>query len=71
MTVAGAPSSPSGTPWYVRCGIINGDELDIHEVAPETYAEVHVHDNGSATLDEGWGGAWIETDTLANLEEWR
>ena len=76
MSAAGAPPpSPddnADAPWYIRCGIINGsDDLDIHEVGPETFAEVHVHDDGSATFDEGWGGAWIETDLLANLEEWR
>jgi hypothetical protein len=72
MTVAGAPPSPSGTPWYVRCGIIDSsDELNIHEVDPETFAEVHAHDDGTATLDEGWGGAWIETDTLIGLEDCR
>jgi len=66
---ATTPTPSPDTPWYVRCGIIDWDDLDIHEVNPETFAVVHAHGNGTATLDEGWGGAWIETDTVVALEE--
>jgi hypothetical protein len=44
------------------------DDLDIHAEPARQFAKVHPHADGTATLDEGWGGAYIETDTLLNLE---
>jgi len=48
-----------------------GDEMDTHEVEPETFCRVHYHCDGTVTLDEGYGGAFIESDTLYQLEAWR
>ena len=54
--------------WADAIGLTDDDR---HEVEPKTFAKVHPHKDGSATLDEGWGGAWIETETVVSLEEWR
>lgn len=43
-----------------------GGDIDTHDVEPETFAEWH---DGIEwwILDEGWGGAWIETDTVVEV----
>jgi hypothetical protein len=61
-------SAESGRHWTEE---VLGDEMTTHEVEPETFCRVHYHCDGSATFDEGWGGAWIESDTLYQLEAWR
>lgn len=46
-------------------------DVDVHAVEPQAYADVYCHDDGTATFDEGWRAAYIETDTLVDLEDWR
>jgi len=43
------------------------EDLDIHAVDPETFAEVYPQGDGSVLFDEGWGEAFIESDTVAEV----
>ena len=43
------------------------DDLDIHEVAPERFADVYPQPDGSVVFDEGWQQAWIESDTVMEV----
>lgn len=61
-------SADAGRHWTEA---ILGDEMQTHEVEPETFARVHYHTDGTVTLDEGYGGAFIESDTLYELGAWR
>jgi len=61
-------SAESGRHWAER---LFDREMTVHEVEPETYARIHYHTDGTVTLDEGYGGAFIESDTLYQLEAWR
>ena len=43
------------------------DDLDIHEVDPERFADVYPRDDGSVLFDEGWGDAFVESDTVVEV----
>jgi len=65
------PSEPAdaeadGEPYWADA-VLGDTELDIHTVAPETFAEVHPQPDGTVVFDEGWGDAWVETDTVAEV----
>lgn len=53
---------------YWADAVLGDTELDIHEEPARQFGDVYLHDDGTATLDEGWGAAFIETDTLVSLE---
>ena len=48
---------------------------DGQEAEPERYAELHLHSDGTATLDGGphraRGGEWITSDVILSLEDCR
>ena len=67
------PSEPADAEavLYWADAVLGDTELDIHEEPCREFADVYLHDDGTATLDEGWGAAFIESDELVSLEDRR
>ena len=56
----------SDAPTWADLGYTPDDD-DRHEVEAEKFCDVYEHGETGAVFDEGWGRAYIETDTVVEV----
>ena len=51
--------------WADEIGL--AEDLDPHEVEAEKFCDVFAHGDDAAVFDEGWGQAFVESDTVVEV----
>lgn len=44
-------------------------EFDVHDVEPQSWADVYQPEPGVVVLDAGYGDEWIESDCVVEVRE--
>ena len=52
-------------PTWGDLGVV--DDLDTHDVEPQSWADIYQPEPGVVVFDAGYGDAWVESDTLVEV----
>ena len=58
-------TNTDGTYWADELGLT--DDIEIHAEPARKFADVFAQGDGTVVFDEGWGNAWIESDTVVEV----
>ena len=58
-------TNTDGTYWADALGLT--DDIETHDEPARKFADVFAQDDGTVVFDEGWGTAWIESDTVVEV----
>ena len=42
-------------------------DIETHDVEPQSWADIYRPEPGVVVFDEGWGDAWVESDTVVEV----